>query len=134
VMNWMNALSLVTVPKISVVLRKSYGQSHMNMGGSRAADDAAAWITAEVSFMEPEFGAAIVHGVRRDGDPAAFARAMAEMTKETSAYDLASIYATQAVIDPRETRTYLRQMLDIHDMQPSGGVGEHLMRTWPTSF
>jgi methylmalonyl-CoA decarboxylase subunit alpha len=134
VMNWMNAMSLVTVPKISIVLRKSYGQSHMNMGGSHTADDAAAWTTAEVSFMEPEFGAAIVHGVRRDGDPQEFDRALKEMSMETSAYDLASIYATQSVIDPRETRTYLKKILDVHRRRPSGGIGEHLMRAWPTSF
>jgi acetyl-CoA carboxylase carboxyltransferase component len=134
VMNWMNALSLVTVPKISIVMRKSYGQSHMNMGGSRTADDAAAWTTAEVSFMEPEFGAAIVHGVRRDGDPEAFEHALQEMSKETSAYDLASIYATQAVIDPRETRDYLKRILAIHERRPEAGIGEHLMHAWPTSF
>ena len=33
VMNWMNALSLVTTPKICVVMRKNYGQAVLNMGG-----------------------------------------------------------------------------------------------------
>ena len=134
VMNWMNALSLVTVPKISIVMRKSYGQSHLNMGGARTTDDTAAWTTAEVSFMEPEFGAAIVYGARRDGDREKFERALAEMSKGTSAYDLAASYDTQAVIDPRETRDYLRRMLDVHRRRPSGGIGEHLMRAWPTSY
>jgi len=131
VMNWMNALSLVTIPRISIVLRKSYGQAHLNMGGAGNADEVAAWTTAEISFMEPEFGAAIVHGAHRDGDPEAFAAAMADMTRDTSPYDLAAIYAAQAVLDPRETRTWLRDMLAI---RRSPGVGQHLMRHWPTSF
>ena len=134
VMNWMNALSLVTVPRFSVVLRKSFGQAHLNMGGAGNADETAAWTTAEVGFMEPEFGAAIVHGVRRDGDPEAFAAAMADMTRDTSAYDLAAIYGAQAVIDPRETRRWLSDMLPVREAAPTGGVGKRLMANWPTSF
>ncbi len=130
VMNWMNALSLVTVPRFCIFLRKSYGQAHLNMGGAGNADETAAWTTAEISFMEPEFAAAIVHGVRRDGDAGAFAAAMADMTRETSAYDLAAIAAAQAVIDPRESRRWLVDMLAVR----GGGVGRHMMAHWPTSF
>ena len=112
------------------MLRKSYGQAHLNMGGAGNADEVAAWTTAEVSFMEPEFAAAIVHGVRRDGDPAAFAAAMAEMSRDTSAYDLAAINGAQAVIDPRETRRWIVDTLAIR----GAGVGRHMMAHWPTSF
>jgi acetyl-CoA carboxylase carboxyltransferase component len=35
IMNMMNALALMTVPKLSVILRKSYGQAYLNMGGGR---------------------------------------------------------------------------------------------------
>jgi len=132
VMNWMNALSLVTVPRFSIVLRKSYGQAHLNMGGAGNADEIAAWTTAEVSFMEPEYGAAIVHGAHPDGDEEAFAAAMAEMTRDTSAYDLAAIYGAQAVIDPRETRSWLTDMLAVRESP--GAVGRHMMAHWPTSF
>ena len=38
------------------------------------------------------------------------------------------------VIDPRDTRDWLIRMLEIHRMRLTGGVGEHLMRTWPTSY
>src|SRR3546814_2719874 len=68
IMNFMNALSLMTVPKLSVILRKSYGQAYLNMGGGRNSDEVAAWPTAEVSFMDPEFGVRIVHGLER-GQP-----------------------------------------------------------------
>ena len=134
VMNWMNALSLVTVPRFAIFMRKSYGQAHLNMGGAGNADEVAAWTTAEISFMEPEFGAAIVYGARRDGDQDALAAAMAEMSRDTSAYDLASIYAAQVVIDPRETRRWLIDMLAVRESAVTGGIGRHLMASWPTSF
>jgi methylmalonyl-CoA decarboxylase subunit alpha len=38
------------------------------------------------------------------------------------------------VIDPRDTRDYLKRMLEIHRPRLTNGVGEHLMRTWPTSY
>ncbi len=134
VINWMNALSLVTVPRISVVMRKTYGQALLNMGGAGNADEVAAWTTAEVSFMEPEYGAVIAYGVRPDGDPEAFRAAVERMRRDTGAYDLAAAYGAQEVIDPRETRDYLRNILRVHSMSASGGVGRHLMRTWPTSY
>jgi acetyl-CoA carboxylase carboxyltransferase component len=134
VINWMNALSLVTVPRISIIMRKTYGQAVLNMGGAGNADEVAAWTTAEVSFMEPEFGAVIAYGVRPDGDPEVYHAAVERMRRDTSAYDLAACYGAQEVIDPRETRDYLRNILRVHALSPTHGVGRHLMRTWPTSF
>ena len=64
IMNFMNAMTLVTVPKLSVILRKSYGRAYVCMGGGRHSDDIAAWPTAEISFMSPEFATTIVHGVK----------------------------------------------------------------------
>ena len=49
-------------------------------------------------------------------------------------WGLASVYATQAVIKPQETRDYLIRMLDVYKLRMSKGVGQHLMRTWPTSY
>ena len=58
----MNALQQVTVPKLTVIIRKNYGQAYINMGGNKNADDVAAWITAEVSFMDPAFAVNVVYG------------------------------------------------------------------------
>ncbi|VTU45542.1 MULTISPECIES: acyl-CoA carboxylase subunit beta [unclassified Variovorax] len=134
VMNWMNALSLVTVPKISVVMRKSYGQAVLNMGGGGNADEVVCWFSAEINFMDPRSAVPIVHGVTQADDPERHAELLAEMTKGTTAYDAAAANAAHAVIDPTETRAYLTRLLEIHEMRMSGGVGEHLMRTWPTSY
>jgi len=133
VMNWLNAMTLTTVPKLSVILRKSYGLAVSNMGAGGNADEVACWVSAEVSFMKPEFGAQIAYGASPDHADE-FKAAVEKMTKGTTAYDMASIYTAQDVIDPRGTRAWLIRMLEVHRMRLNGGVGEHLMRTWPTSY
>ena len=133
VMNWLNAMELVTVPKLSVVMRKSYGLAVSNMGAGGNSDEVACWITAEVSFMKPEFGAQIAYGASPD-NPDEFKAAVAKMNKGTTPYDMASIYTAHDVIDPRDTREWLIRMLDVHRLRLSGGVGQHLIRTWPTSY
>lgn len=133
VMNWLNAMCLVTVPKLALVLRKSYGLAVSNMGAGGNADELAAWATAEVSFMKPEFGATIVFGVKPEDGAARYAEAVKAMAKGTTAYDMAGVYTAQAVIDPRDSRDYLIRMLEVHELRLANGVGEHLMRTWPTT-
>ena len=133
VMNWLNAMTLCSVPKISIILRKSYGLAVSNMGAGGNADEVCCWVTAEVSFMKPEFGARVVFGVSPE-EPEKYQQAVAKMNKGSTPYDMAAIYTAQNVIDPRDTREYLKRTLQIHRMRLSNGVGEHLMRTWPTSF
>jgi len=134
VMNWMNAMSLVSVPKISVVMRKTYGQAVLNMGGGGNADEVINWFTAEVNFMDPRSAVSIVHGVEPQDDPERYEQLLGEMTKGTSAYDAAAVYAAHSVIHPAQTRAHLIRSLEVHQLRLSGGVGEHLMRTWPTSY
>ena len=132
IMNFMNALALTTVPKLSVVLRKSYGQAYLNMGGGRNSDEMACWPTAEISFMDPTFAVRIVHGLGPN-DPG-FPAAKAAMDKDSEPYDIAAMYAAQTVIEPSETRDYLIRMLDVHRLRLTRGIGQHLMRAWPTSY
>lgn len=131
IMNFMNALSLVTVPKLTVLVRKSYGQAYINMGGGRNSDEFVAWPTAEVSFMDPNYAVTVVFGLK-PGDPG-FDDARAGMQRDNSVYDIASIYAVQDVIAPHHTRDYLIRMLDVHRLRRSNGVGRHLMAAWPTT-
>src|SRR5579864_5680272 len=134
IINWMNALSLVTVPKIAVIMRKSYGQAYLNMGGGRNADEVACWPTADLGFVDPAVGVQILHGVKREEDPERFDALAEELVRDSSAWELAALYETQSVIDPRETRDYLKSVLDVHERRPSGGIGEHRMANWPTSY
>lgn len=132
IMNFMQALQLCTVPKLSVILRKSYGQAYLNMGGGRNSDEVAAWPTAEVSFMDPTFAVKIVHGFE-PGQPG-FDEAFERMNKDSEPWDMAGIFAVQSVIRPEDTRDYLIRMLEVHRQRVSSGVGQHLMHAWPTSF
>ena len=132
IMNWMNALSQVTVPKISVVLRKSYGQAYLNMGGGRSSDALACWPTADLGFMDPSVAVNVLHSVRKEDDPERFAALGQEIARDSSPWALAALYEAHAVIDPRDTRTWLKQMLTIH----CGGktCSEHRLANWPTSY
>jgi len=38
------------------------------------------------------------------------------------------------VIDPRDTRDFLIRTLEVHRLRLKNGVGEHLLRNWPTSY
>jgi acetyl-CoA carboxylase carboxyltransferase component len=134
VMNFMSALQMCTVPKISVVMRKSYGQAYLNMGGTRNSDEMLAWFTADVGFMDPNVGVNVVYGVRREDDPEEFARLLAEVQRDSSAYDLAGIFSAQAVIDPRDTRAHIIRMLEVHQRRPNKGIGKHHLAGWPTTF
>jgi acetyl-CoA carboxylase carboxyltransferase component len=138
IINFMNALQLVTVPKLTVMIRKNYGQAYINMGGGKNADDVCAWVSAEVSFMDPAFAVNVVHG--REGqrleadDPALFKDAYEKIQQENSVWDLAACYAVQQVIKPEETRDWLVRMLQVHERRLTGGVGRHLLSNWPTSY
>ena len=132
IMNWMNTISLVTVPKISVVMRKSYGQAYLNMGGGRNSDEVAVWPMADLGFVDPAVGVSILYKIKRTDDPERFDKLAAELARDSSAWELAALYEAQTVLDPRETRSYLTNMLDVHTS--ASGIGRHMLANWPTSF
>ncbi|MEO7241870.1 MAG: carboxyl transferase domain-containing protein [Variovorax sp.] len=134
IINWMNALSLVTVPKISIILRKSYGQAYLNMGGGRNSDEVACWTGADLGFMDPAVAINVLHGVTREKDPDAFALHLKDLGKDTSAWALAALYEAQNVLEPHETRDYLKATLEVHRARGSASIGRHLLANWPTSY
>lgn len=135
IMNFMQALQMVTMPKLTVLMRKLYGQAYLNMGGGRNSDEVIAWPTAEVSFMDPEYAARVVTwGRPAADDPAELARIKAEMARDSSVWDMAFNFAVQSVIHPAETRAHLIRMLEVHQLRVTRGVGQRLMHAWPTTF
>lgn len=131
IMNFMNTACLVTVPSITVLVRKAYGRAYVAMGGGEHNDEMVAWPTAEVSFMDPVFATKIVHGLTA-GDEG-FEEALAHIQKDIEVWDMATMFSAHDVIRPEETRDYLIRMLEVHRRRRSGGIGQHLMQTWPTS-
>jgi len=134
VINMMSALQMCTVPKFSMVMRKSYGQAYLNMGGTRNTDEMLAWYSADVGFMDPNVGVNVVYGVKREEEPERFEQLKGEIQRDSSAYDLAGIFSAVAVIDPRESRRWLARLLEVHQRRPAKGIGRHLLGGWPTTF
>lgn len=132
IMNFMNATCLTTVPQVTVICRKAYGRAYVAMGGGAHNDMMIAWPNAEISFMDPVFATTIVHNLKA-GDEG-FEDALADIQKDLEIWDMASIFSAHDVIKPQETRDYIIRLLDIHQRRLSGGLGQQLMRSWPTSY
>lgn len=132
IMNWMNAISLVSVPKFSIIMRKSYGQAYLNMGGGRNSHEVLAWPTADLGFVDPALGVNMMHKLKREEDPERFDQLVKQIQRDSSGWSLAELYEAQAVIDPRETRKALKSLLKVHCGQAF--VGAHALANWPTSY
>ncbi len=138
VMNFMNALGQITVPKITVIVRKAYGMAFHTMAGPGCATDfIVAWPTAEVSFVAPEIAANVVFAGKMADLPELkekkdkFAE---EMVRDSAPYSAAGMHFFHDVIDPRETRNYLIRALEICRDRRTDGVGTHRLANWPTKF
>jgi acetyl-CoA carboxylase carboxyltransferase component len=115
-------LSRVRVPRIGVIVRKSYGGGNFAMSGRPTAPDLVlAWPTAELGFMAPGTGVATVHRRRlqqvaaEQGEQAAQAllRSLeAEWAHESEPWEAAAHIYLDAIIDPRQTRAHLARGID----------------------
>jgi acetyl-CoA carboxylase carboxyltransferase component len=134
IMNWMNALSLVTVPKLTVIIRKVYGQAYLNMGGGKHSDILVAWPTAEISFVDPGIAVNIVYDSKKEDDSDNFEELLDQVSRQSEPWDAAGIFGITDIIDPKDTRNFLIKMIDLHAKGVTKGISEHLMSSWPTSF
>ena len=130
IMNFLAAIEEATVPKLALVLRKSFGQAYINMGGGKA-DETAAWFSSEISFMDPHVAVSVVFAGRGTESGKTHEELLEEVAGDTSPYNLAAPYLGHAVIDPCDTRSYLISRLAIHSRSLTGGVGEHRLANWP---
>jgi acetyl-CoA carboxylase carboxyltransferase component len=105
------AVSEATVPKVSIVFRKSYGAGYFVMNGTAyEADYVAVWPSAEIAVMGPEGMVnitmrkhldTIAEGKERDAERIRLAD---EFRKNIDPYIAAGHAAVDDVIDPAETR------------------------------
>lgn len=131
IMSNIQALQMCTVPKLSVVLRKSYGAAYVNMGGGRNSDDFSVWDRSEISFMDPGIAVGIALGVDRDEEPERFEELRRQVDADSSPYEIAGMFAAQSVIEPHATREHLIECLAIHSRARNGGVGQRRLSAWP---
>jgi acetyl-CoA carboxylase carboxyltransferase component len=126
------ALFQVTAPKISIIIRKSYGKACMNMCGPGTGPDfIVAWPTAEIGFMDPEIAADIVYG---DLSGEARDHSLETMIGDVAPYAAAGAYYIHDIIDPRDTRKYLIKVLQVIRGSKGKGMSKHRLANWPTKF
>lgn len=111
------AYSAATVPKITVILRKSYGGAYLAMcSKDLGADRVFAWPTAEIAVMGAEGAAEIVFRkeIQEAKDKKAKRAELVEKYREAFAnpYVAAGRRLVDAVIDPAETRRHVSQALE----------------------
>jgi acetyl-CoA carboxylase carboxyltransferase component len=114
------AVSEATVPKISVILRKSYGAGYFVMNGlAYEADYIVAWPTAEIAVMGPDGAVNIIHrrvldAIEDDTERAAKRLELAEEIRANiDPYIAAGHGQLDDIIDPAETRAAIARGLRI---------------------
>ncbi|MFW6218963.1 MAG: acyl-CoA carboxylase subunit beta [Bacteroidota bacterium] len=111
------ALSDATVPRITVILRKSYGGAYCVMNSKNLGGDFNfAWPTAEIAVMGPEGAVAILYRkeLAKSEDPKKLKKELASRYRE----EIANPYIADEkgyideVIDPADTRIKLMSAFD----------------------
>ncbi len=113
---FLHVVASLTVPKFSVVIRKSYGAGYYVMCGKGLDPDLiVGWPTAEISLMGAEGAANIVMKNKDAAGGAGAVEAKAEKVKEFKAkiggLQSARLALIDDIIDPRETRAVLMRAL-----------------------
>ena len=137
IINFIEALAMVTVPKISLVIRKSYGMAYSNMGGhGMGADFEFAWPGADISFMAPEVAANVVYQrkIEESANPEeTWRKAVEEMRLGSAPWRAAGLGFLDDVIEPASTRATLIRALELA-RGANGGRSQRILANWPTSF
>ncbi len=111
------AYSATTVPKIQIVLRKSYGGAHLAMcSKDLGADRVFAWPTAEIAVMGAEGAVEVVFRkeVEAADDKPARRAELIEQYRSTfsTPYVAAGRRLVDDIIEPADTRKHLAQALE----------------------
>lgn len=139
IMTFIQALHYSTVPRVGVIVRKSYGMAHCNMvGANMGADTLLAWPIAEVSFMAPEVAVNVVYGRKllEQPDPAAAREQyIAEMRQGNAPWEAAGLNLVDKIIDPRDTRREIIRALRLsRGADGERGRSQRLLAGWPRMF
>lgn len=124
----LHAFASCTTPKITVILRKSYGGSYLAMCSQElGADLVYAWPTAEIAVMGAEAAVNILYRKELDKaeDRASRAAELAQNYRDefASPYEAASNFYITDVIEPCDTRSTislaLRKTLTKRELRPN---------------
>lgn len=105
-----SAVMSAQVPKVTVILRKSYGLSYLALGGKPLGSDFVfAWPCAEIGLMGPGAAARTMSG--KDGSVERIEELTATYAAQMSPYIAAGNALIDDVIEPAETRRVLAAAL-----------------------
>lgn len=133
------AAANATIPFVTVVLRKGYGLGAMAMaaGGFSCPVLSASWPSGEFGAMGLEGAVRLaarrqLEAVEDDAErQALFEQLVAEMYERGKALSVASYLEIDAVIDPLETRGWIRRALDSAPIPPQrDGKKRSFVDTW----
>ena len=133
---FLEALSLMTVPRMTIVMRKAFGLAYFSLSGNSMDNSLiTAWPGAEISFMDPGVGVNVVHArdIANAADPdAERQRLVDEWTLGHEPWGAAGLMNLDEIIDPADTRRWLLESLQRYPVSiPRRGEVKELA-TWPT--
>ncbi|MFZ0475299.1 MAG: carboxyl transferase domain-containing protein [Halobacillus sp.] len=136
IMNWNTALAKSSIPKFSIIIRKSVGAAYGNMcGPGMGADVVAAWPAAEINFTGPEVGINVVYGkhIRKAERPEEErSKYLEQWNFDSSPYKAAGKFLLEDIIEPNQTRSFLMRFLE--SAGASGDLkSKRRLADWPMS-
>lgn len=136
IMQWIDALHQSTVPRISVVVRKSYGMAHCNMSGGNMGNELLlAWPNCEISFVAPDVAVSIVHGrkiAQMDDPEQAWKAFSAELDRANAPWAAAGRNFIDKIIHPNDTRSELiRALARARGANGEGQRSQRNLANWP---
>lgn len=121
--------SQVTVPVVTVVIRKCYGMAGMATCHKRGLEFRIAWPSAEWGSLPVEGGVAVAYRREIAGAEDPKLREQ-ELEEELRAYGApmrtAAAFGVEDIIDPRETRPYLCQFIELAQTRLKTELGPKL--------
>ena len=136
VMTLLQAMSLLTVPAVSVVIRKAFGLAFVILDGNRAVDLSLAWPGAEIGFMDPPVAANVLFEPQikqlPEEERAAFLKAKAaELGVGFEPYGVAANLTIDDIIEPGATRSVVGRYLRTSLAERPPRTAPSPLASWP---
>jgi acetyl-CoA carboxylase carboxyltransferase component len=135
---FLQALMQFVGPRLSVVVRKSFGLAFTSLGGTGTGSDLlVAWPAAEIGFMDPHVAANAMHGDELAAlDPTGRRTRRTELaamySQDTDPYAIARGMGIDEIIHPDETRSVLARALK--RVKTAEATKTTPLRYWPTRW
>ena len=136
VMTLLHAMSLLTVPAVSVVIRKAFGLAFVILDGNRAVDLSLAWPGAEIGFMDPPVAANVLFEPQikqlPESERAAFLAAKAaELGVGFEPYGVAANLTIDEIVEPGATRGVVARYLQSALAERPPRTAPSPLASWP---